>query len=187
MLVGLAGKARAGKDFCANEMCHSFSFYKTSFAEPLKKLCSDLFDMAREQLHGGLKEVIDERYRITPRWLMQYLGTDVLRKIYPNIWTDYFTRDYIKRDKKKHRIVIPDVRFVNEVDAIKNIGGVVWKIVRLGDYKSAESGIKNHPSETELDSYNKFDLVIEANSGNLRTLRTKILNATEEFLRSSCA
>ena len=67
-----------------------------------------------------------------------------------NFWVD-ITLNSIKED----RAVISDVRFKNEADAIKRIGGQVWRINRNG-----VGPVTNHSSETDLDDYD-FDHIID--------------------------
>lgn len=111
---------------------------------------------------------------LTPREALQLLGTEWGRKCHPNTWVNLcvntinclecgwgYTQksgvirttaflDKVFRAKKLVRVVIPDVRFVNEVEVLRNEGAVIVKVSRLG--KDGKVGIANHSSETELDS-----------------------------------
>ena len=196
MIIGICGKARSGKDSVADHLCRSFGFQKRSFATPLKELVGHLFDMNYEQLYGELKEQVDTRYGKSPRWFLQYLGTDVFRALHPTIWTDLLIRDYhkakrlfdrsIEKDLNENSFyaafeqdfwppfpqwVVPDVRFQSEIDAIRSVNGLVWKTVRK-DHQGASGGIPDHPSETSLDGLadSNFDAVLEAASGQLEVL-----------------
>ena len=197
MLLGLCGKARAGKDYVARYLSHEFDFMRLTFASPLKDLVKNLFRMSPEQLEDGvLKNTMDHRYGITPRELLQYLGTDVLRKMYPNIWTDYGMRQYDEWNRnltmKKYTkgVVFSDVRFVNELDAIRAHGGYVIKIVRLNEdgslYIDTPGATKNHASETSLDDLSdaSFDAIIMAGSGQLQLLKEQAKDIVEGFYAS---
>lgn len=93
---------------------------------------------------------------MTAREFMQHFGTDIMRKMYPNIWVDNTIKKILAEGSEL--AVIPDVRFPNEVEAILANGGEVIRLSRVYE----EDG---HQSETCLDSGNfdhsKFTYVIE--------------------------
>lgn len=191
MLIGLAGKTHSGKDICADVLVQEFCFSKIAFASPIKALVKELFNMTEEQVNGKFKDTEDARYKFSPRWLMQYVGTDVFRKLYPNIWVDLAIRKATIQElvsklegRTSSGVVISDVRFANEVYAIQQAGGRIWKIVRLGDTEEVAPEAKQHSSETELDKINikVFDAIITAESGAITTLQDKVrLEATKLF------
>jgi hypothetical protein len=86
---------------------------------------------------------------------MQFVGTDLFRKMKHNVWADA-TINKIHNEQKKVAI-IADCRFPNEVKAIRDAGGIVFKLTR-NPFNS------DHASETALDFSNydhtNFDLVI---------------------------
>lgn len=86
------------------------------------------------------------------RDVMQYIGTDIFRKMYPTIWADV-TINRIKRDDSK-LAVITDCRFPNEVEAVRRAGGKVIRLTR-NIYED------NHYSETALDGYEDYDAIID--------------------------
>jgi len=89
---------------------------------------------------------------MTAREFMQFLGTDIMRKIYEPIWVNNCL-NRIKSDSPPIA-VIGDCRFVNEIEAVKNAGG---KVVRL----TRNISNNNHQSEKDADNYEGFDLVID--------------------------
>jgi len=89
---------------------------------------------------------------MTVRDILQYFGTDIARKINNDCWIDA-TFENINTVKSKLSI-ITDVRFVNEVEAIKRAGGKVIKLTR-GDVNDT------HISENDLNSYNNFDMICD--------------------------
>jgi len=93
---------------------------------------------------------------MTARELLQFFGTNVMRKMYTPVWVNA-TINKIKQEGSL-RSVISDVRFPDEADAIKKAGG---KLIKLTRSVSKDS----HPSETALDNYINFDYVID-NSGD---------------------
>lgn len=137
------------------------------------------------------KEEYEEHYRInwqtaykteyTPRILLQYIGTDLFRKlIHENVWVnatmiDYkfncrpiylepqrFEPDLIAIEESKW--IITDVRFPNEADAIKQRKGINIRLQRNSDIEQ----VNEHLSETALDLY-QFDYVIN-NNGTIEEL-----------------
>ena len=100
MIIGITGKARAGKDTVADliksrlgDRCHTIAF-----AKPIKDFCKRMFDWNDEQVYGFLKEAKDRRYKredgsfLTPREAMQTLGTEWGRRVYKDVWIDYALR-----------------------------------------------------------------------------------------------
>lgn len=73
-----------------------------------------------------------------------------------------------KLPEPKFNIVVSDIRFQHEIDVIKDLGGVIWKIERP-DVLSDD----NHISENELINFNEYDLKI-INDGTVKQLKEKI-------------
>jgi hypothetical protein len=112
---------------------------------------------------------------MTAREVMQYIGTDIFRKMQKNVWADSTIRQ-IQSDKYPLAL-IADCRFPNEVDAVKSVGGIVIKLNR-NLYNSV------HASETALDQdkydQSNFDLVIENHTMGLVDKNAIIL----DFIKS---
>lgn len=121
----------------------------------------NILGMSYEQCYGTddqKNELVDccwENKQLTAREVMQFVGTDIFRKMQNNVWASA-TIKKIQNDNLDIAI-IADCRFPNEVNAIKNAGGYVIKLMR-NPFNS------NHSSETALDPENypqkNFDLVI---------------------------
>lgn len=129
------------------------------FADYLKKISIDLFDLRPEQVYGTDEDKnTPTDYDMTSREFLQYLGTNVMRSIKDTIWVDY-TIKIIQREKPLVSI-IPDVRFPNEVEAIKEAGGIVVRLDR-NVYNST------HQCESSLDQenfdWNDFDVILKNN------------------------
>lgn len=158
-VLGLSGYARSGKDTVAARLVEKHGYTRMSFADPMRealyKLNPDIdvdgYDMKLaaavdllgwEQLKGASNGI---------RALMQRMGTEVGRDMFgENFWVDAA----LSRIPDGSKVVFADVRFPNEAEAIKNLGGEVWRIIR------PEAGPANaHISETALDSYT-FDRMI---------------------------
>lgn len=127
MIIGLQGAAGSGKDTAAAGL---IGFYPLAFAKPLKDGAKPLFDLTDEQLYGKLKEKPDPRWEVSPREIMQYLG-DHCRDYNPNFFLTHM-RSRIEKAQAQgiKNIVITDVRYDNEAQLIKSLGGTVVKIER---------------------------------------------------------
>src|SRR5438045_2338658 len=108
MIIGILGFKRAGKDTVADYIVSNYGFEKMILSQPLKEACKILFNFTDEQLYGNLKEIVDSNWKTSPRKIMQYLGTDILRndinKIIPNInnnfWINLVVNKYLIKYKE---------------------------------------------------------------------------------------
>lgn len=177
MIVGIAGRARSGKDTiggylvkCFTER-HKRSFIPIAFAKQLKYVCQEHFNLSDDQLWGDKKEIPDLRYKKsdsefwTPREIMQNLGS-FYRSIDCDFWVKALDK-YLKQTRIED-VIITDVRHVNECEYVKNNNGVLIKIIRED---ADEIHGMSHESETALDGMptTYFDIEIE-NSGSLDDL-----------------
>uniref|UniRef100_A0A6C0C5R7 Deoxynucleotide monophosphate kinase n=1 Tax=viral metagenome TaxID=1070528 RepID=A0A6C0C5R7_9ZZZZ len=155
-IIGLMGVKGSGKSTGSEYLISKYQYKEVAFADPLKKACQALFLFGDEQLFGTQeqKETGDPRwFNCSPRTAMQFVGTDLLRnnldQIMPGLGNDIFTYNFKLRYEGEsklhpdHRIVISDVRFSNEAECIKSMGGIIIKIDR--DLEVNDS----HPSETD--------------------------------------
>jgi hypothetical protein len=108
MLIGLTGKAYAGKDTSADYLVKQYCCVKIALADPLKRIVKDVFSFTDEQLWGPseMRNEPDERYPrwvadvagekvqqyLTPRYALQQLGTEWGRDCYNDVWIDYALR-----------------------------------------------------------------------------------------------
>lgn len=146
VLVGLVSHAPgSGKTTIARLLEVGHGFIRHPFAGPLKELATNLLLMAgvdqpeAERFIYRDKEEIIPRLNVTGRWLMQSLGTDWGRKlIHDEIWLDCWRHRYDGWAPESPcfggplLVVVDDVRFPNEAETIRSLGGQVWEIVRPG-------------------------------------------------------
>lgn len=143
MIIGVCGLIGSGKDTIADYLVNIHQFRRESFANSLKDAVSAVFGWDREMLEGRSKssrewrETRDEWWSqrlgrdITPRWILQYWGTDVIRNgFHDDMWIAAVEN---KLRKSTDDIVISDCRFPNEVAAIRAQGGYVIRVVRGED------------------------------------------------------
>ncbi len=181
MLIGIAGRARAGKDTAADFTCKRFRFFnKHSFAKPIKEACRAIFDWNDRHLYGDLKETIDPFYGISPRYAMQTLGTEWGRDIInPSIWVLRAAKEYRNNIEAVESMVVPDVRFENECQWVFDEGGIVIQLER----DSNESIAPDHISEAGISHMlrpNK-DFILD-NNGPVIHLHKELANIVRTLI-----
>ena len=138
-------------------------------------------------VRGGKDSYKDSNITLTPRKLLQILGTECGRQIiHPNIWVNALFADYVQvadlqlkgrkgnlmHNKNQSNWIITDVRFPNEAQAIKDRGGILIRINRDNGTRAID--VNAHLSETALDDYDGFDYVIDNDSDSVRDLIDKV-------------
>lgn len=141
MIIGICGFIGSGKDTIADYLVNYHEFRRESFANSLKDAVAHVFGWDRILLEGRTKQARKWREQVdpwwadrllmpnlTPRWVLQHWGTEVCRKgFHDDIWIASLENKL--RNSKDH-IVISDCRFPNEINSIKNAGGMVIRVVR---------------------------------------------------------
>ena len=168
-LIALTGFKRCGKDTAGLYLIENHNYIKYSFAGALKSACSEIFMFDYEQTEGSKKEDFDERWNINPRKVFQRFGTEIFRdsleQFFPemkhlknNFWIYRFKIWYQEQVKKNPnvRIVVTDVRFQNEADIIKELGGVIIKVSRKNimtdDKHASEINILNINADYNINN-----------------------------------
>lgn len=140
-IVAFTGNAGCGKSTAADVLVE-MGWTRVKFASPLKDMCRAL-GLTEEQIEGAEKERPIDWLGVTPRWIMQTLGTDWGRKlIHPDLWVNMAKA---RIEQTIGNIVVDDCRFENEAQVIRDLGGKVVGIRRdgtasVGDHES-EDGV----------------------------------------------
>jgi hypothetical protein len=200
MIIGIAGFQGSGKDTIADYLQNIYGFKRDSFAATLKDAVAAVFGWDRELLEGRTRESRAWREQVdpwwskrldmpglTPRLVLQKWGTEVARKS----WHDdtWIASLEYKLARAYNDIVITDVRFPNEIAAVRNAGGIVIRVVRGPEpewyftAKNANAGFegakhmmesyKVHPSEWAWIG-TEFDAVIDNNQEGLDPLFAQV-------------
>lgn len=210
-------------EYAANRIWPFIKLY--SFAEPLKELCSTLFEIPYEQCYGTNDQknlpthinwrdapgvlipercgfLFDKKHKkddiidgteitynqfesgefesftwngmlvhrdgpMSAREIMQYMGTDVFRRMYDNVWINA-TMNMIAREAPPIAVIC-DVRFKNEANAIKSAGGRLISLTRRVNNDT-------HSSEVDLDDYTEFDYVLDNSNKSIKDSNKLLLD-----------
>ncbi len=189
-LIGICGPIGAGKDTIAGILV-DIGWMRYSMASPLKDMTAKLFGWSRDLVEGSTDESRAWREQpdlwwsnrlgreITPRWALQHMGTEVLRQnLHNDIWVACMER-FVTQNK--FDVVISDIRFPNEIEAVRRLGGEIWQVHRnplpyWWDEAKAKGKVDGiHASETSWVSYEPNRIF--SNIGSLQDLRLAVLNA----------
>ena len=205
MIIGVCGFIGSGKDTVADYLTNFHGFRRESFANSLKDAVAHVFGWDRTMLEGRTKQAREWREQVdpwwaerldiptlTPRWILQYWGTEVCRKAFhDDIWIASLEN---KLRNSKDDIVISDCRFPNEIKSIKEAGGKIvcvergirphWYDIALQANKGKSSAKtwlteqKIHASETAWVG-TKFDHIFD-NNGSINDLFTQVKGLVQD-------
>jgi hypothetical protein len=173
-IILISGKANAGKDLTGLIMKdylvgQNYKVLIIHYADLVKYICKQFFNW------DGIK---DEK----GRGLLQYVGTEKVRSKYPDFWVDFVMNMLILFKGEWDYVIIPDARFPNEIDKLRNMGWdcTVLRVERNNFKSKLTEEQLQHPSETALDNY-KFDYIID-NNGTIEELKTEIAKVKDKIL-----
>jgi hypothetical protein len=132
LIVGFTGPVGCGKTTAADALVKMLNFERVRFAETLKAM-SRAFGLSEAQVDGDQKEIpCDLLCGKTPRFFMQRLGTEFGRELIgDDVWIRAW-RYYVELVPLLRGIVVDDIRYANEAEAVRDAGGVVVRIIRPG-------------------------------------------------------
>lgn len=178
-IVGVSGKSGHGKDAIASILVERHGFVRIALADALKQGAAAIFGLSADQLYGRTKELHDPRWGMSPRKILQLLGTEAIREVFgADTWIKALR---VKIDEEAARrfgdlpgVVVPDVRFENEARAVLGWGGQVWRVSRPG-----VPAVNPHVSETALDEFEDFSAHVP-NTGTLDDLARHVGELIDE-------
>jgi len=157
LVIGFTGKAGCGKDTVAKYIQKKHNLTRVAFADTLKEKVMIDFDLTPDHVYGKLKEVVIPKYNKSPREIMQLVGSEWYRSIYQDYWIECLLKKIKNKDIcTRYGITISDVRFPNEIEFIRKLGGIVVLIER-DNLEEIEHN--THVSETAWNDC-KFDTTI---------------------------
>ena len=209
MIIGICGLIGSGKDTIADYLQNIHQFKRESFAHTLKDAVAAVFGWDRDLLEGRTKQSREWREQVdpwwsdrlniphlTPRWVLQYWGTEVFRKgFHDDLWIAALEN---KLRASRDDIVITDCRFPNEIRAIRDAGGVVVRVRRGPEPSWYDVAVvaNNHPQPNASSQILKelgvhasetawigteFDAVIDNNGHGLDNLYAQISDLVQDL------
>ena len=173
-ILAISGHAQNGKDTVAGLIKDSLKVdgnrvLVAHYADLLKYMCRTFFDWDGNKDEKG-------------RHILQYVGTDIIRKQAPDFWVDFISSVLTYFKENWDYVLIPDTRFPNEIDKLISNGFDVIhiRVVRPNFESPLTEEQQSHPSETALDNVNP-DFYIY-NEGSMDELKEKINKWIQENL-----
>ena len=185
MLLGCTREQLEDREFKEKELGEEWWYWKMERDGGYSPIILDYLTTTKKELknYEGL-----ELIKPTPRFLLQFIGTNLFRnQLHPEIWVNSLMNEYklyketkpfvnsTLKDEEYPNWIITDMRFPNELEAVKNKGGIS---IRVNRFEQISESVKvhgigvPHPSETALDSAT-FDYTID-NNGTLLELVEKV-------------
>lgn len=176
-IICITGKAQHGKDTVGEMLMEELEragFYvlKTHFAWLVKEVCKEYFGWDGEKDEAG-------------RSLLQYVGTDKVRKKYPDFWCGFVSTMLDVFPNEWDFVIIPDVRFPNEFSCFmeKDLDVELIRVIRPYFDNGLTPEQKAHASETALDNYIADETIV--NCRGLDELRIAVKNMAKRLIEES--
>lgn len=173
MIIGISGKAGSGKDTVYNMIAEALNVtvMNQKFSKPLKTYAATLLDVKREQFEDQeFKATIipNSNPPLTYREFLLEFGTTLMRRVDENYWT----KRGMRQIDPSYVNVFTDMRFPNEMNAIKEVGGITIRVNMVGN-----KGV-DHISDTALDDA-YHDYTFTAEEGDIQGLKEQVAKFLE--------
>ena len=188
MIIGIMGAVGSGKDTCGDYLASTHEFRKVAFAKRVKDVAHAAFGWDRELLEGATaesrawRERVDPVWGFSPRHALQKIGTEMFRAhLDADIWVKAVRNELTASPEQN--FVITDVRFENEVDMIKALGGHIVYVERGRQPDWTAEARAGRPYDescgVHVTDWNSYALTCRAdicifNNGELRDLYTRL-------------
>lgn len=175
-VICISGHMQSGKDTVASFMKDKLEAIGkrvliTHYADLLKYICTKFCNW------DGVKDV-------EGRSLLQYVGTDIIRKKNPSYWVNFIVSVLKFFPDKWDFVIIPDARFPNEVNLMRqNFNTTHCHIVRDNHSTFYTETQQSHSSETSMDDM-EYDCCIY-NRGTVEDLRSSVDSLLETLSETS--
>jgi ABC-type dipeptide/oligopeptide/nickel transport system ATPase subunit len=156
MIIGILGRSRVGKDTVASCIIQHLGPTNAlilRLSQPLKDAVKTLYGFTTNQLEDDTKDIVDPRFGLTPREVIQHICSDTMSRH----GQDFFSRKLYYEEALKYpnqTIIVPDVRYAHDICMIREQGGFVIKVVR------PQGSYPRHPCEEAIDHMEGDYLII---------------------------
>jgi cytidylate kinase len=171
MIIGLCGFAGSGKSEVARVLIEEFGFERVKFGDGLKNMLRALLTTAgydagliERYIEGDLKESVIPALGVTSRQAQIDIGENARRDWGADVWADIASQRLRLNDFD--HVVLDDVRRPNEADAVRKLGGELWRVTR--------PGIVSNGHETERHADNLSPDNVIQNAHGLADLREAV-------------
>lgn len=180
MLIGLHGPALSGKDTVARILNNRHDFHQMAFADPLKRATAVLFGWPVELCYSQEgKQMFSEVWQMQVRDALQKFGEGARQWFGADIWIKRWSVEYAPI-MNSHHVVVSDVRYENEAETLRKLGGVIVHIRRPGAGLTGEQA--NHSSEKGI-VVDENDMILD-NGGTIDQLVLRV-DGLVAFLRTN--
>jgi len=184
-LIGIHGKSSSGKDTLGIELSRAYASLdifaqRYAFADTLKDVCMEMFNLSSKYFHEeGLKNIPVAPWNVSPRQIMQFVGTELVRNnidkllgtTAESLWITVLEQK-LSHYKETATVIITDVRFQDEYDWIIKNNGKIIHLTRPG--YDGKVGIPSHQSEADINLHSKEKLYEIVNDGTFEDLENKV-------------
>lgn len=159
MIIGITGRKRSGKNHFATVAAGHLAskarpYWFVAFADELKQQVLDIKVLKENDF--GFDDIEKHKERFRP--VLQYLGTEIVRELIDkDYWINKAMELATTKSNEGYVVFMPDVRFIDEAEAIQAAGGKIVKIEWTGEKEYSEAD--KHKSETTTD-YIQYDAMI---------------------------
>jgi dephospho-CoA kinase len=172
-LVCLCGYKGTGKDTAADFIKNFYNYEHKKIAGPIKEIVKYLFLLSDQDVEEN-KEILNIEWNVTPRLLMQKVGTELfqhkLSEFMPHIGNHFWIIRFIKQLDKNQYTVISDMRFYHEYKMLKDYMKEDMIVIKIENDRIPQ--IDNHISELE---FNRIDAdYIIKNDTNIMNFYDKV-------------
>lgn len=200
-LVGICGERFSGKTTAA-EGFKAEGFAELTFAGPMKNIVQQMFLLTDEECADPKLKEKPGIMGVSYRRGMQVFGTDIVRSTLKEklpelacdgdqFWIEHMRREVQRLNAKEVKVVVSDVRFVNEAEFILDAGGVLLFIERpdredvavARGWATRETIKDAHPSEAGVRAI--FDKFVACDAPHLRASTVMNVSSKDAFQKAA--
>jgi hypothetical protein len=175
MIIGICGHARHGKDTAADVLVNEFGYTKYHLAQKMKDCLNLIFGWSNDFIERH-KEEVDSKWGISPRQVLRAFGTEFAQQTLCEMYPEFdmvtgrklWVKSLLEEIPFQSNAVIADVRFLHEVEEIKNQGGIILKV-----YRSSHPADLSHGSERDIPNIKEDYLIM--NDSTLSSYKGAVL------------